>query len=139
MEVHSRSVKRTLEKLSVFFMIIFIEMRFWSMDRFRQMCILSGCDYLDSPPGIGLKKSLSLLERIDAYSLLSRWRKWGNLSKAPKLPEGYEEQFKLADAVFLYQRVYDPSLRRLVTLTPLHQVDPVTSRINFIKYRLYWS
>lgn len=29
----------------------------YSFDKFRQMCILSGCDYLSSLPGIGLAKA----------------------------------------------------------------------------------
>lgn len=29
----------------------------FSMDDFRYMCILSGCDYLPSLPGIGLSKA----------------------------------------------------------------------------------
>ena len=30
-------------------------MRTWNEDQFLQMCILSGCDYLPSIPGLGLK------------------------------------------------------------------------------------
>jgi exonuclease-1 len=33
----------------------------YSFDKFRHMCILSGCDYLDSLPGIGLKKALKFV------------------------------------------------------------------------------
>lgn len=29
----------------------------YTFDKFRYMCILSGCDYLDSIPGVGLKKA----------------------------------------------------------------------------------
>lgn len=29
----------------------------YSFDKFRQMCIMSGCDYLPSLPGIGLAKA----------------------------------------------------------------------------------
>ena len=45
------------------------EMRNWDHKRFRQMCILSGCDYLDSPPGIGVKTSIKLLQKTDAYTV----------------------------------------------------------------------
>lgn len=34
----------------------------YSFDKFRHMCILSGCDYLDSLPGIGLKTALKFIK-----------------------------------------------------------------------------
>lgn len=45
------------------------KMRFWNLERFRQMCILSGCDYLSSPSGIGLKTAMKMLHNTDAYSV----------------------------------------------------------------------
>lgn len=33
----------------------------WSHDDFRRMCILSGCDYLPSIPGMGLKRAYNCL------------------------------------------------------------------------------
>lgn len=35
----------------------------FSMEKFRQMCILSGCDYLPSLPGIGLAKASRFIKR----------------------------------------------------------------------------
>lgn len=35
----------------------------YSFDKFRYMCILSGCDYLDSLPGIGLGKACKFISR----------------------------------------------------------------------------
>lgn len=35
----------------------------FSLDKFRYMCILSGCDYLPSLPGIGLAKSCKFIKR----------------------------------------------------------------------------
>ena len=43
-------------------------MRNWTLERFRQMCILSGCDYLASPPGIGVITAAKLLKKTDAYN-----------------------------------------------------------------------
>lgn len=45
----------------------------YTFDKFRYMCILSGCDYLDSLPGIGLKKALkfiSLTEETDPSKVI---------------------------------------------------------------------
>lgn len=33
----------------------------YSLDKFRQICIMSGCDYLPSLPGIGLAKARQFL------------------------------------------------------------------------------
>lgn len=34
---------------------------------FLEMCILSGCDYLQSLPGMGLKKSHALVKKFKSY------------------------------------------------------------------------
>src|SRR4051812_38618421 len=38
-----------------------ISLNGWTMDKFRWMCILSGCDYLPSIPGMGLKTAYKYL------------------------------------------------------------------------------
>jgi exonuclease-1 len=98
-------------------------MKFWSFDRFRQMCILSGCDYLESPPGIGLKTAMKHLHRNDAYELIKLWQRWGTGIKAPKIPPDYLQQFQMAEQAFLYARVYDPLLKKIVHLNPLSTAD----------------
>jgi len=35
----------------------------FSLDKFRYMCILSGCDYLPSVPGVGLVKARQFITR----------------------------------------------------------------------------
>ncbi len=71
--------------------------------------IKKGCDYLDSPPGIGVKRALKLLEKTDAYSLIKSWKTWGQAVKAPKLPKNYTESFQMADWTFQHQR-FDSSI-----------------------------
>lgn len=86
----------------------------WSDTEFRAMAILSGCDYLPSIPGVGLKT---------AWSLLRKHRTVENVVRALRIegkkdvPRGYLEAFKLAEKVFLHQRVYDPIDKVLVNLT----------------------
>ncbi|KAF9010214.1 PIN domain-like protein [Cyathus striatus] len=86
----------------------------WSDVQFRAMAILSGCDYLPSIPGIGLKRACSLL------------RKWKTVEQAIrailldgklKVPTGYLEKFRLAEKCYMHQRVYSPLEERLVHLT----------------------
>jgi hypothetical protein len=85
----------------------------WSDVQFRAMAILSGCDYLASIAGIGLKT---------AWTLLKKHRTVENVVKAlmrdgkKNVPKEYLKAFRLAEKVFLYQRVYDPSSEKLVCL-----------------------
>ncbi|KAF8155564.1 PIN domain-like protein [Crassisporium funariophilum] len=86
----------------------------WSDVDFRAMAILSGCDYLPSIPGIGLKT---------ACTLLRKWKSAEQVVKAIMLegkksvPPGYWNQYKLAEKCFLHQRVYCPKREKLVYLT----------------------
>ncbi|KAH9852283.1 PIN domain-like protein [Lenzites betulinus] len=87
----------------------------WSDAQFRTMAILSGCDYLPSIPGIGLKTAWTLLRKHKTVeNMLSALR----LEGKKKIPKGYLDAFRLAEKVFLHQRVYDPAQERLVHLTP---------------------
>lgn len=38
---------------------------------FLEMCILSGCDYLQSLPGMGLKKAHALIKKFKNYDKVS--------------------------------------------------------------------
>ncbi|KAI0701399.1 PIN domain-like protein [Cytidiella melzeri] len=88
----------------------------WSDVEFRTMAILSGCDYLPSIPGIGLKTAWSLLRKHKtAENVVRALRMEGKKG----VPKGYLEAFKLAEKVFLHQRVYDPVQKLLVNLTAI--------------------
>eukprot|EP00842_Homolaphlyctis_polyrhiza_P005030 jgi/Hompol1/5528/HPOL_004500-RA len=106
------------------------EMRDWSEEKFRHMCILSGCDYLESPQGIGIKKSLSLLSRSSAPTLIKTWKAWGKAVGSPKLPKDYYNLFMLADFAFKHQRVYDPQSGCLVPLTPFPEGLALTDELS---------
>jgi exonuclease-1 len=86
----------------------------WTDAQFRAMAILSGCDYLPSIPGVGLKT---------AWMLLRKYRTPENVIRALRLegkkpvPQGYLEDFMVTEKVFLHQRVYDPLEEKLVNLT----------------------
>lgn len=93
--------------------------RNWTDSKFRQMCILSGCDYLDSPKGIGLKKAQQLLMKTDAYKLINTWITWGKNVTAPPLVENYLLKFQKAEWTFMHQTVYDPNLKKCIHFNPI--------------------
>ncbi|UZJ57264.1 hypothetical protein CBS101457_006584 [Exobasidium rhododendri] len=84
---------------------------------FRQMAILSGCDYLDSIPGMGLKTAHRLLKQCGSVArALSAARMEGM-----RVPSTYQADFERAEKTFVYQRVFHRSTTtgkvRMVTLT----------------------
>ncbi|KAF0766292.1 Uncharacterized protein FWK35_00009101 [Aphis craccivora] len=93
----------------------------FSLEKFRYMCILSGCDYLPSISGVGLMKARQFITRTsepDIYKALSRLGSFMNI----KIPPEYRDQFMDADRMFQYQPVFDPLSRRII---PLNDVsDP---------------
>ncbi|KIM70538.1 hypothetical protein SCLCIDRAFT_12465 [Scleroderma citrinum Foug A] len=88
----------------------------WTDTQFRAMAILSGCDYLPSIPGVGLKTAWSLLRKHRSVEQVLRALR---LEGKKSVPKGYLDAFHLAEKVFLHQRVYCPLDEKLVTLTEL--------------------
>jgi len=89
------------------------------MEMFRQVCILAGCDYLQSISGLGIKR---------AHAIMKKYRSVDKVISALRIdpnfivPEDYEEQFRKAELTFLHQRVFDPDKQSIVPLTsfPAH-------------------
>lgn len=75
--------------------------------------MLSGCDYLDSIPGVGLKTAHRLLRRHKTVEkVVQMLRLEGTLN----VPPNYIKAFAQAELAFLHQRVFDPKSKRLVPL-----------------------
>lgn len=92
------------------------EFRTFSQLMLRQACILSGCDYLPSPSGMGLKTAIKLIRKHrDAPRALRALRLDSNF----RFPPDYEEAFRRAELTFRHQQVFDPDARKAVPLTPL--------------------
>ncbi|KAJ7632919.1 5'-3' exonuclease [Roridomyces roridus] len=73
------------------------------------MAILSGCDYLPSINGIGLKTACALLRQWKTIEQVIQTLKEGKKS----VPARYLESFRLADKCFKHQRVYCPLKQKL--------------------------
>ena len=85
----------------------------WSDAQFRRMAMLSGCDYLPSIPGVGLRTAYQLLKK---HKTVEKAVKMLRLEGKKRIPDGYLEAFELAEKVFLHQRVFDPLDRRIAYL-----------------------
>ena len=78
----------------------------FSDDMFLKMAVLSGCDYLESIKGIGLKKAHKMIleqKNGDIRPILEKITKDGKL----EIPEAYAENFDKAIFTFKFQVVYD--------------------------------
>ncbi|KAJ2670489.1 Rad2 nuclease [Coemansia sp. RSA 1085] len=105
-----------------------VDIKGWSNEQIRQMCILSGCDYAASAPGIGLKRAYRYVSRApDLPTAVKLMRADGVV-----IPDGYEDAIERADLTFLYQRVYDPRTKSLVHVTPLAANAPKLEDMPFI-------
>ncbi|KAL6197338.1 hypothetical protein ACLB2K_032947 [Fragaria x ananassa] len=82
-----------------------------------EMCILSGCDYLQSLPGMGLKRAHALIKKFTSYDKVIKHLKYSMVS----VPPLYEESFKKAILTFQHQRVYDPVSQDIVHLSDLSE------------------
>jgi exonuclease-1 len=80
--------------------------------------MLSGCDYLDSIPGIGLKTAHRLLRRHKTVEKVVQMIK---LEGTLHVPNGYIQSFAQAELAFIHQRVFDPAQKKLVPLNEFPQ------------------
>ncbi|KAK7067479.1 Rad2 nuclease, partial [Halocaridina rubra] len=87
-------------------------------DKFRNMCILSGCDYLPSLHGIGLVKACKFFNVTSNPDIHSALCKLPSYLKMPQLEvsEEYRDGFLKARNTFLYQLIFDPVNRKLKPL-----------------------
>ena len=79
------------------------------------MCILSGCDYLQSLPGIGLGKAFKFFSKVTnpvIEQVLPRLPSYLNMHQI-NVSQDYVRGFIQANRTFLYQLVFDPRERRL--------------------------
>ncbi|XP_057655500.1 exonuclease 1 isoform X1 [Diorhabda carinulata] len=91
----------------------------YTFEKFLHMCILSGCDYVNSLQGIGLKKAekfIILTEEQNPLLFLDKVPRYLNMRHL-QITDKYKEDFMLADATFKHQIVFDPFKRQLVPLT----------------------
>eukprot|EP01134_Creolimax_fragrantissima_P006398 CFRG6398T1 len=96
-----------------------IDLRGWTPHRLIELCVLSGCDYLPSIPGMGLKLSYIYLQKHRTFeNVIAHLRQ-----KGKELPYNYESKFHEAVAIFLHQLVYDPVTRRGVPLQPRENIN----------------
>nr|XP_012214444.1 PREDICTED: LOW QUALITY PROTEIN: exonuclease 1 [Linepithema humile] len=92
----------------------------FNMDMFRYICILSGCDYLPSLPGIGLGKAQKFIKKNTDHNIYRALTRMGSVlnMKSLVVTQEYKDAFILADITFKHQLVFCPLQRKQVRLNP---------------------
>ncbi|KAL6178211.1 hypothetical protein ACLB2K_049730 [Fragaria x ananassa] len=98
---------------------------------FTGMCVLAGCDFLPSVPGIGMGKAYALVSK---YQNLDRALSVLKLQKGNQMPEDYPKSFREAAAVFQHAQVYDSDKKIVKHMRPIPQdlVDSLDGEIEFL-------
>ncbi|RHZ89360.1 hypothetical protein Glove_16g90 [Diversispora epigaea] len=106
-----------------------LNMAGWTDKQFREMTMLSGCDYLGSISGIGLKSAYKYVKKYrSAEKVLTLLQNSGKVV----IPPDYLNNFKRAELVFLYQRVFDLDTKSIVTLNPIPKELDITNNNDYI-------
>ncbi|KAL7962133.1 hypothetical protein V8C34DRAFT_270821 [Trichoderma compactum] len=87
----------------------------WSDTEFRRMAIMSGCDYLNGLPGVGLKTAYRMLRKTKSPERIVRLLQF----EGKRVSENYLTLFYQAELTFLHQWVFCPTKKELVHLTEL--------------------
>lgn len=87
----------------------------WTDAEFRRMAIMSGCDYLNGLPGVGLKTAYRLMRKSKTPERVVRMLQFDG----KRVSENYLTQFYQAELTFLHQWVFCPTKKELVHLTDL--------------------
>lgn len=117
----------------------------YHFEKFRRMCILSGCDYLDSLPGIGLAKACKFILKTEQEDMRIALKKipqylnmrnlevsssnWHTIRKIYKLEfllqvdDAYIENFMKAEATFKHMYIYNPLEKRMERLHALEDYE----------------
>ncbi|KAJ8443284.1 hypothetical protein Cgig2_010179 [Carnegiea gigantea] len=90
--------------------------RHFNKSLFIGMCVLAGCDFLPSVPGIGIAKAHSLVSK---YRNIDRVLSVLKLDKRKQMPEDYSTSFREALAVFEHATIYDRNKKRVEHMKPL--------------------
>lgn len=97
-------------------------------DDFNTICILSGCDYVESIRNMGLKTAYKLLkEGKDVSDIISFCRSKPKFS----VPNEYERMFDQAKTTFMCAPVYDPNQKILTYLS-----DPPSPLPEYLGYQI---
>ena len=91
-----------------------IYLEHFTQEMFLDMCILAGCDYLDSIQGIGMKTAHQLVQKYKSTERILRGLRF---ECKQVIPKDYAARFYKAKLTFKHQTVYSPDDQKFVYLS----------------------
>ncbi|CAN6902596.1 unnamed protein product [Brassica oleracea var. botrytis] len=103
----------------------------FDQELFTAMCVLAGCDFLPSVPGVGISRAHGFISK---YQSVERVLSVLKTKKGKLVPEDYSSTLMEAVSVFQYARVYDFHGKKLKHLKPLSQnlMDLPVEQLEFL-------
>ncbi|XP_010476979.1 PREDICTED: exonuclease 1-like [Camelina sativa] len=90
----------------------------FDQELFTAMCVLAGCDFLPSVPGVGISRAHAFISK---YQSVERVLSVLKTKKGKLFPDDYSSSFAEAVSVFQHARIYDFEAKKLKHLKPLSQ------------------
>jgi len=87
----------------------------WDAAQVLHLCVLAGCDYAPSVPGVGIKTAAQLVRRFRTAAAAVRHLRF----QGAPVPAGHEQRVQAALWTFAHAWVYDSTTKSLVHRTPL--------------------
>ncbi|KFK43978.1 hypothetical protein AALP_AA1G198900 [Arabis alpina] len=103
----------------------------FDQELFTAMCVLAGCDFLPSVPGVGISRAHGFISKHQSAERVLSVLK---TKKGKLVPDDYSRSFNEAVSVFQYARVYDFEAKKLKHLKPLSQnlLDIPVEQLEFL-------
>jgi len=98
-----------------------LSFRRMSTDAFLLMCILAGCDFLESLNNVGIKRAHALARRTGTLDRIITWLRVDATHLSEQQRSTYAAGLRRAWHTFRHARVYSPDTQQLVHLNPLPQ------------------
>uniref|UniRef100_A0A1J3ECC0 Exonuclease 1 n=1 Tax=Noccaea caerulescens TaxID=107243 RepID=A0A1J3ECC0_NOCCA len=103
----------------------------FDQELFTAMCVLAGCDFLPSVPGVGISRAHAFISK---YQSVERVLSVLKTKKGKLFPDNYSSSLMEAVSVFQHARVYDFDAKKLKYLKPLSQslLDLPVEQLEFL-------
>lgn len=95
----------------------------------QDICILSGCDYADSIPGIGVLTAHKLISKFKTIEKVVEFVKYRK-----KVPSNYMESFNLAKITFNHHIVYNPNSKKRQNINPIMEKYDFLGTLDEVDY-----
>ncbi|KAG7196137.1 Rad2 nuclease [Scheffersomyces spartinae] len=94
-----------------------------SQEHLRFVAMIAGCDYTKGLVNVGMKKAINFISKYNQLDkTLLALQTEGNI----RIPPEFSDELAKADLAFKYQKVFDPTIQELTTLTEYPEILPAS-------------